>query len=174
MDLSTLGFWLGPILGIAGGAGFFLGGYIADHLGQTSRRRALDFIGLTVLLTAIPYAVMFLSQSWLIAILVFIVPACTANVYLAPVLAQAQGLVSLRMRAVTSAIALLIINIIGLLFGPQVTGILSTLLEPQFGEEAIRYSLLIVTTMCLPWAAWHYYRAGRSIDADLARASEQD
>lgn len=174
MDLSTLGFWLGPILGIAGGAGFFLGGYIADHLGQTSRRRALNFIGLTVLLTAVPYGVMFLSQSWLVAILVFIVPACTANVYLAPVLAQAQGLVSLRMRAVTSAIALLIINIIGLLFGPQVTGILSTLLEPQFGEQAIRYSLLIVTSICLPWAAWHYYRAGRTIDGDLARASEQD
>ena len=89
-------------------------------------------------------------------------------------LSPAPGLVSLRMRAVTSAIALLIINIIGLLFGPQVTGILSTLLEPQFGEEAIRYSLLIVTSICLPWAAWHYYRAGRTIDADLARASEQD
>ena len=43
-----------------------------------------------------------------------------------------------------------------------------------FGEEAIRYSLLIVTSVCLPWAAWHYYRAGRTIDADLARASEQD
>jgi chromate transport protein ChrA len=116
----------------------------------------------------------FLSGSWLVALLAFIVPACTANVYLAPVLAQAQGLVSLRMRAVTSAIALLIINIIGLLFGPQVTGILSTLLEPQFGEDAIRYSLLLVTSICLPWAAWHYFRAGKSIDDDLARASEHD
>ena len=174
MNLSTLGFWLGPILGIAGGFGFFVGGYIADRLGQTSRKRALGFIGLTVLLTAIPYAVVFLSGSWLVALLAFIVPACTANVYLAPVLAQAQGLVSLRMRAVTSAIALLIINIIGLLFGPQVTGILSTLLEPQFGEDAIRYSLLLVTSICLPWAAWHYFRAGKSIDDDLARASEHD
>jgi predicted MFS family arabinose efflux permease len=174
MDLSTLGFWLGPILGISGGLGFFVGGYIADHLGQTSRKRAFGFIGLTVLLTAVPYAVVFLSGSWLVALLAFVVPACTANVYLAPVLAQAQGLVSLRMRAVTSAIALLIINIIGLLCGPQVTGILSTLLEPQFGEEAIRYSLLLVTSICLPWAAWHYFRAGRTIDADLARASEHD
>ena len=127
-----------------------------------------------MLLTAVPYAVMFLSTTWLVAILVFIIPACTANVYLAPVLAQAQGLVSLRMRAVTSAIALLIINVIGLLFGPQVTGILSTLLEPQFGEEAIRYSLLIVTSVCLPWAAWHYFRAGRTIDDDLAKAWEND
>ncbi|MCH5375362.1 MAG: MFS transporter [Planctomycetes bacterium] len=174
MELATLGFWLGPILGIAGGFGFFLGGYVADKLGHASRKRAFGFIGLTVILTAIPYAVIFLTGSWLVAILVFIIPASTANVYLAPVLAQAQGLVSLRMRAVTSAIALLIINIIGLLFGPQFTGILSTLLEPAFGEEAIRYSLLIVTSIGLPWAAWHYFRAARTIDADLARATERD
>ena len=57
-------------------------------------------------------ALMFLSGSWLVAILWFIIPACTANVYLAPVLAQAQGLVSLRMRAVTSALALLIIEFV--------------------------------------------------------------
>ena len=174
MDVATLGLWLGPILGIAGGSGFFLGGYIADHLGQTSHRRALTFIGLTMLLTAVMYALMFNAGSWQTAILLFIIPACTANVYLAPVLAQAQSLVSLRMRAVTSALALLIINVIGLLLGPQVTGIISTLLEPQFGEEAIRYSLLIVTSVMLPWAAYHYIRAGKSIDADLARATEHD
>jgi len=174
MDVATLGLWLGPILGIAGGSGFFLGGYIADHLGQTSHRKALTFIGLTVLLTAVLYALMFSADSWRTAILLFIIPACTANVYLAPVLAQAQSLVSLRMRAVTSALALLIINVIGLLLGPQVTGIISTLLEPQFGEEAIRYALLIVTSVMLPWAAYHYVRAGKSIDADLARATEHD
>jgi MFS family permease len=174
MDVATLGLWLGPILGIAGGTGFFLGGYIADHLGKTSYRKSLNFIGLTVLLTAVPYALMFLSGSWTAAILLFVVPACTANVYLAPVLAQAQSLVPLRMRAVTAAIALLIINVIGLLLGPQLTGILSTLLVPYFGEEAIRYSLLIVTSTCLPWAAWHYARAGRTIDTDLQSASEHD
>ena len=174
MDVATLGLWLGPILGIAGGSGFFLGGYIADHLGQTSHRKALTFIGLTVLLTAVLYALMFSADSWRTAILLFIIPACTANVYLAPVLAQAQSLVSLRMRAVTSALALLIINVIGLLLGPQVTGIISTLLEPQFGEEAMRYSLLIATSVMLPWAAYHYIRAGKSIDADLARATEHD
>lgn len=174
MNVATLGLWLGPILGIAGGAGFFLGGYLADHLGQESHKRSLVFIGLMVLLSAVPYAFLFLSDSWFTAILWFIIPACAANVYLAPVLAQAQSLVSLRMRAVTSALALLIINSIGLLLGPWLTGILSTALQPQFGEESIRYSLLIVTCGILPWAAYHYIRAGRTIDADLERATEHD
>ena len=174
MPASQVGLYLGLIVGIIGGAGFFLGGYIADHLGQTDHRRALRFIGLTVLLTAIPYAVVFLSNSWQIALLVFTIPALTANVYLAPVLSQAQSLVSLRMRAMASAIALLIINVIGLALGPPITGLVSDLLAPQFGEESMRYSLLAVTSIVLPWAAWHYVRAGRTIDADLDRAAEHD
>ena len=129
---------------------------------------------MTVLLSALPYAFLFLSSSWFAAIMWFIVPAFTTHVYLAPVLAQAQGMVSLRMRAVTSALALLIINIIGLLFGPWLTGILSTALEPQFGEESMRYTLLIVTSIILPWASWHYVRASRTIDSDLAGATEHD
>ncbi len=73
-----------------------------------------------------------------------------------------------------SALALLIINSIGLLLGPWLTGILSTALEPLFGEESMRYSLLIVTCGILPWAAWHFVRAGRTLDGDLALATEHD
>jgi predicted MFS family arabinose efflux permease len=174
MPVSQVGLYLGLIIGIIGGAGFFLGGYIADHLGKAGHRRALRFIGLTVLLSAIPYAAMFLSNSWQFALLVFLIPAGTANVYLAPVLAQAQGLVSLRMRAMASAIALLIINVIGLALGPLITGLVSDLLEPRFGEESMRFSLLLVTSIVLPWAGLHYYLAGRTVDADLERATKHD
>ncbi|HSG98227.1 MAG TPA: MFS transporter [Woeseiaceae bacterium] len=174
MSPGQVGLYLGLIIGIIGGAGFFLGGFIADHLGQTDHRRALRFIGLTVLLTAIPYAAMFLSDSWQTALLLLLVPAATANVYLAPVLSQAQGLVSLRMRAMASAVALLIINVIGLALGPLLTGLLSDGLEARFGEESMRYALLLVTSIILPWAAWHYARAGRTIDADLAKATRHD
>jgi predicted MFS family arabinose efflux permease len=174
MPADRIGLYLGLIIGVVGGAGFFLGGYIADHLGRTAHRRALRFIGLAVLLSALPYAAMFLSDSWQSALLFFLLPMLMANVYLAPVLSQAQGLVSLRMRAMASAIALLIINVIGLALGPLLTGLLSDLLEPRFGEESMRYSLLLVTSVVLPWAALHYTLAGRTIDADLERASEHD
>lgn len=174
MPTGQIGIYLGLIIGIIGGAGFFLGGYIADHLGQSGHRRALSFIGITVLLTAVPYAAMFLSDSWQIALLLFLIPAATANVYLAPVLSQAQGLVSLRMRAMASALALLIINVIGLALGPLLTGVLSDLLEGRFAEESMRYSLLLVTSVILPWAGWHYIRAGQTIDADLQRATKHD
>jgi len=174
MELAQLGVWLGLILGISGGAGFFFGGYIADRLGRVSHQKALNFIAATVLLSAGLLAMMFLAKSSMMVLLLFIVPAATMNVYLAPVLAQAQSLVALRMRATTSALVLLIINVIGLSFGPLITGMLSDYLGPRFGEESMRYGLLIVTSVILPWAVWHFYRAGKWIDVDLARASKSD
>ena len=174
MQIAELGRWLGLILGISGGAGFFFGGYIADRLGRGSHQKALNFIAATVLVSTVLLAMMFLAKNSTMVLLLFILPAATMNVYLAPVLAQAQSLVALRMRATTSALVLLIINVIGLAFGPLLTGMLSDALEPRFAEESMRYSLLIVTSVILPWAVWHYYRAGKWIDNDLARATEND
>jgi predicted MFS family arabinose efflux permease len=174
MELAELGRWLGLILGISGGAGFFFGGYFADHLGRGSHRKAFNFIALTILVSAGILAMTFLAKNSTTALLMFILPAATMNVYLAPVLSQAQSLVALRMRATTSALVLLIINVIGLAFGPLLTGMLSDALEPTLGEESMRYALLIVTLAILPWAVWHYYRAGKWIDGDLARATEHD
>jgi len=174
MELAALGRWLGLILGISGGAGFFFGGYFADRLGRGSHRKALNYIAATILVSTGLLAMMFMAKNSAMALLLFILPAATMNVYLAPVLAEAQGLVALRMRATTSALVLLIINIIGLAFGPLITGSLSDYLEPRFAEESMRYSLLIVTLVILPWAVWHYYNAGKWIDADLARATEDD
>ena len=40
--------------------------------------------------------------------------------------------------------------------------------------RGMRYSLLIVSTVLLPMAAWCYFRAGKYIDQDLQRADEKD
>ena len=106
------------------------------------------------------------------ALLMFILPVIISNFYLAPVLAQTQSLVPLRMRGVASAIVLLIINLIGLAMGPPVVGALSDYLAPSFGDDSLRYGLLIAVSVVTPWAALHYFLASRSIEGDLARAKE--
>jgi hypothetical protein len=93
-----------------------------------------------------------------------------SNFYLATTIAQTQSLVSLRMRAVASAILFFILNIIGLGMGPLVTGALSDALTTGFGAESMRYSLLIVAAIISPWSAWHYFAASRHIEHDLDRA----
>lgn len=174
LDIATLGSRLGLILGIAGGVGYFFGGYLADQFGRESYKRSLHFIAKVVFLTTILLAMTLLSNSSTMALILFILPAATMNIYLAPVLSQAQSLVGLRMRATTSAIVLFVINLIGLAIGPLITGIISDILEQRFHEDSMRYSLLIITSIILPWAVWHYYCAGKYIDSDLLRATEKD
>lgn len=174
MGLAELGFWLGIIVGIAGGFGFFMGGYIADRLGSKREQRAFNFLALAAVAAVFFNLAVYLAQSAAWSLAMMVIPTALANFYLAPVLAQVQGLVSLRMRSVASALMLLLINTIGLAIGPLATGMLSDALEPLFGIESMRYSLLIISCVMLPWAAWHYFMAGRTIEADLARAGEHD
>jgi MFS family permease len=170
---SEIGVWLGLIYGIAGGFGFFMGGYIADRIGQRSHRKALGFLASSTLLATIFNAAVFLSSSMLWCLVLLIIPSVISNFYLAPVLGQTQSLVSLRMRAVASSLILLILNFI-LVMGQPITGFISDLLAVTQGIESMRYSLLIVSAVALPIAAWCYWRAGSTIERDLERASEKD
>ncbi len=174
VDAAEIGFSLGPIYGIAGGLGFFFGGYLADRIGVHGHRKALSFIALASVISAICFGAVFLSTTMAWCLMLLIVPSVLSNFYLAPVLSQTQSLVSLRMRAVASSLVLLIINVIGLLIGPPATGLVSDLLQASQGEESMRYALLVVSVMLLPVAAFCYWRAGRTIDADLQNANDFD
>jgi predicted MFS family arabinose efflux permease len=167
-----LNVWLGLILGIAGGLGFLGGGALADFFGRIRQRNAMWFIAATQFAAAIASFGVYLAGSAKLALLMFILPVFISNFYLAPVLAQTQSLVPLRMRGVASASVLLIINLIGLAMGPPVVGILSDYLAPSFGDDSLRYALLIAVSVVTPWAALHYYLASRSIESDLAKARE--
>jgi hypothetical protein len=67
---------------------------------------------------------------------------------------------------------LFVINIIGLGLGPSTIGALSDFLQPDYGVESLRYSLLGVSMLNL-WAAMHFYLAGRHLAADLAAVDPQ-
>lgn len=172
MNPAEIGVYLGLILGIAGGLGFAGGGYVADRLGRRQQRFALWGVS-AALLFAWPFLfAIYLSDNTALVIALFVVPAIFSNFYLATTFAQTQGLVGLRMRGVASALILFIINIIGLGLGPLTTGMLSDLLVADFGQDSMRYALLIVGGVIGPWSAFHFYQAGRTIEADLARAPQ--
>lgn len=174
MDIASVGLRLGLILGFVGGFGFFFGGYLSDYFGRKSQKFAMQFIAASVLLTALFYVAVFLAPtpSWCLAF--YLVPAAISNFYLAPVLAQVQSLVSLRMRATASALMLFVINIIGFGVGPPLTGWLSDVLASTFAHESMRFSLLAVCTTMLVWAAWHYHAGAKFVEMDLARARDAD
>jgi predicted MFS family arabinose efflux permease len=171
MSTGTIGTALALIIGISGGLGTYFGGVLADRLSQRDVRWNMWLIAICVA-AAFPFSFgVFLAPSGTIALAAFVIPAAVGALYLGPSLAMVQGLVSLRMRTVASAILLFIINIIGLGLGPQAVGIISDLLAPSYGVESLRYALLISGFVNL-WAAFHFYRAGLTLREDLARAGQ--
>lgn len=163
--LLALGF------GIFGGIGTYMGGRLADYLGKRDIRWNVWVVSIAILL-ALPFTIFFyLAKETSTALMIGLAPALLGGVYLAPSFALNQGLVSVRMRSVASAILLFILNIIGLGLGPQTVGILSDALSARFGSESLRYALLALACINV-WTAAHYFMAGRTLRADLAKAGK--
>ena len=168
MQTSDVGWYLGLILGIPGGLGIFLGGYLSDYFGAKNVKWSLWVAAIAMALT-VPFNVyVYLSPTATMSFLWLIIPVALGNFYQAATFSQTQGLVELRMRSVAAAILLFIINIIGLGFGPQSVGILSYLLHSEYGKDSLRYSLLIFAFLKL-WCAFHYYMAGKYLKEDLIK-----
>lgn len=172
MGLVEIGVYLGLIIGIGSGLGYVGGGYVADKVATVRRKYSLWSVSAAMVFGWLFTFPIYLldNSSWVLA--AFAVSAVFSNFYLATTFAQVQGLVGLRMRAVASALLLFLLNIIGLGLGPLFTGILSDLLRASLGDESLRYSLLLVGAVIGPWSAYHFYAAGRHLEADLDRVDE--
>ena len=171
MTPGQVGTFLGPIVGVAGGLGAFLGGRLADMLAKRDRRWNAWII-VAAKLIAIPFIVAFyLVEETKLALLIYLPVSFLNAFYLGPSFAMIQSLTPLKMRALASAIMLFVLNFIGLGFGPQLVGILSDALRDTWGNESLRYALLFTTPIHL-WGAWHYFLAGRALGrAPTANAS---
>jgi hypothetical protein len=73
------------------------------------------------------------------------------------------------MRATAAALLLFLLNFVGMGLGPLIVGALNDWLEPQLGQEAIRYSLTLVAAT-KAWGALHSWLASRALRAELAAA----
>jgi len=168
-NTAELGLWLGLIAGLFSGVGTLLGGALGDRL-AARKHDARWYLWLPAWATLLGVPFSFLFYLWpegRTALLLSIPGAILGPIYLGPTVAMTQGLVKLRMRATASAILLFIINLIGLGLGPQAVGALSDLLAPSYGNDSIRYSLLVVVVTGSVWSALHYFLAARTLGEDL-------
>jgi hypothetical protein len=84
-----------------------------------------------------------LAPNALIGAALFVIPTGLGLAWLGPTLSAFQHLAPPNMRSMASAVFLLINNLLGIGVGIYVLGELSTLLTPIFGQEALRYSIMI-------------------------------
>ena len=171
MSSGELGTWLGLIFGIPGGIGIALGGRLADRYGERDPRWFLWVVAVA-LAVLMPFGIMvYVVDDGMLAMAFLVLPVMLGNFYQATTFAQTQTLVGLRMRSVASALLLFTLNIIGLALGPSVVGALSDALAPTYGDDSLRWALLICGFGNL-WAAFHYWRAGVHFPGDLERIGE--
>ncbi|WP_341859633.1 MFS transporter [Qipengyuania sp. GPGPB31] len=160
------GLWFGLVNGGAGIAGTVLGGYIADRWGAKNRRHVLTAPAVGMVVT-IPFALLaFMTDNWLLALSLLIVPTICNSLYYGPTYSSVQGLVPLRARAIAAAVLLFFQNLIGLGLGPLFFGMMSDLLQPAYGEESVRYVLYGATFLGL-LPAFFFWRCSLRLNEEL-------
>ncbi len=163
MTSTQAGAFLGLIYGIGGAIGSFAGGLVTDHYGKKDKRWYLKVPAFSICL-AIPCAAaaLFLGNKYL-SIAGLGVCGMLQSVYLGPSLAVAHNIFPASLRALTSAVFFLVINLVGLGFGPMVIGIISDALKPTMGVDSLRWALSSVIVISLFSAAFFFKTAKKLV-----------
>lgn len=170
MTSSEIGTAIAIEAGILGGIGTYFSGVFADRWGTRDRRWYVWLPGLSIVL-ALPCALGLYLWPGIWGALAFgAVMFFLGNMYLGPSFSMVQGLAKPQMRAVAASIMLFVANLIGLGLGPQFVGIMSDLLRPEFGEDSLRYALVLLTLTSI-WGAYHFHHASRTLRDDLILAA---
>lgn len=162
---TEAGLVIGAITGIAGGFGTYLGGWAGDRLALRDPRWRIGVLGIGAVLS-VPFSIAgYLAESLPISIAALTLGVIGGYMYTGACHAVSQSLARPRMRALTAAAILFVMNLFGYGGGPVVAGLFS---DAFGGEDGLRYALAVMTGFLL-WAAVHYALATRHYREDLAR-----
>lgn len=144
LTLGEVSLLMALLSGAAGAVGIYGGGWVSDRLAARDGRGRLWLKSGSVA-AVVPFAaVQYLAPSLTISIIAATVCAALMIAYYGPILASTQSVVDPSTRAFSNAVLLLTFNLFGLGLGPWVTGLISDALIPAFGDQALRYALVIV------------------------------
>jgi MFS family permease len=146
VQLAEVGALVGPPAVIGGIAGGILSGLFAARLIQRSGNRWAGLIVPIIMLPlAIPaYAAFLFAPSLPIVLVGIAVMNFMLASSLGPCVALAVSLVPASQRGVTSTLMLIAQNLLAFALGPLLIGLGSDALTPVFGQNALRYSLMMM------------------------------
>lgn len=123
--------FMAPV-GLAGTLGAFLGGYLTQLASKSSATAATWVPGLAFLICAPLYASAFMMADSIWMLVLLMVASVLQYFYLGAQYNIAQAVVSLRVRATSTAILLFVVNLIGYGVGPPALGIVADTMTTQW------------------------------------------
>ena len=162
LSQSQTGMMMAGVFGIGGVIGALAIAKLFDRLAVRGYQYGLWMLALIPFIS-MPFFIMgLLADDLTTAMLLFIIPGIAANCFMGPVLAMVQTLSAVNMRAVSAAVVMLFINLIGLGLGPLLVGVLSDFLTPIHGEGALGMALAYFSLIGF-WGAFHLWKCGRAL-----------
>lgn len=171
MDMMSIGAGLGLATGLGGMIGTFAGGFLADKFGKIDVRWYLWIAVVAEILNIIPTYVAIFSDNTTYVLYNYFLTALFTAVYLGPCIAVTHNLVNAKMRALSSAILFLVLNLIGLGLGPLGIGWISDYLAPTYGDESLRYAFCF-SFVTGAIALVLFWLAAKSYPEDLRKSRE--
>ncbi|NIB38966.1 MFS transporter [Pseudomaricurvus alkylphenolicus] len=172
-EIAQVGLWLGLTVGLCGMSGNIIGSMLCDRLGERDLRWYLWAPALAAAIMLPLYVSFLFVPDGIWALCLLGVSIFLVSFHVSPIYAMAQGLADTRTRATASAQIHLMAAVLGAGLGPFVIGWLNDLLQPFWGTQSIRYSLLLVLpSVCLGiYLAW---RGSQSLHQELRLQGDEN
>jgi predicted MFS family arabinose efflux permease len=162
LSLAEVGLWGGLVGGLAGILGAVGGGALMIRLQPRDARWEL-WLPCIAYLACIPfYLNAFYVESAVAAYAIKAVGIAVAAAGGGVAIAAIQSHAEPHRRATAVAVMMFLSSLIGLGLGPTVVGAISDGLAAEFGDESLRYALMISTGF-LAWSALHFVIAARAM-----------
>ena len=168
MTLNEVAIYYALLIGISICAGMYTSGRLIDRFAQRSKSAYayLPAVGLTL---AVPFFIGFVwAPQWPLALAFLALPMFFNYFYLSPAVALVQEEVQPHERVLAGALLLLVMNLIGLGFGPTFLGAVSDLFRPNHPDHSLQLAFYTLTpfyvlaVVCFLWLARALKREARS------------
>ncbi len=161
---------LGPMYLVAGSAATVGTGLLMATSVMTDPKRVLWLMALVVGVVTVPSFMIYWTDDLAVAKICLWILVPAMYFYIGPCFGLLNNMVPPQLRAMASAVTLLLANIANLVIAPQFVGFVSDYVAGPGGADAasLRFALLLLAPTGF-WATFHYIAATRKIDEEIAR-----
>lgn len=172
MGLEDVAVWYALVVAVGMGGGIFASGWLIDRYTKRSRN-AYALLPALSLAIALPFYIAFVwAPSWPLALVLMLGPNFLNYFYLSSSVALVQEEVRPNQRVMAGALLLLVMNFIGMGFGPTYVGAASDFFRATHPENSLQialYTLIPVYLAAIVLFLWLSKVLGRPAKTEVVR-----